>query len=228
MMNLNFGGTRLDGSHTMRNSDGRAIYSNYFGQSSFSRLAVVNSPCIVKVPPSTPLDLFAPLGCGMQTGAGAIFNTLNVQSESTVAIFGTGSVGMGAIMAAKIRKAGVIIAVDINEERLAIARTLGATHIINGHDADIVGSIKDICKSNGVMHALDATGVPAIVEKMIDSLGTRGRAATVGAPAPGRRVSIDVFALLNMGREYVGCVQGDSNAQEASLLRRSTLLFNLS
>jgi Zn-dependent alcohol dehydrogenase len=226
MMNLNFGGTRLDGSYTMRTSEGHPIYSNYFGQSSFSCLAVVNSSCIVKVPPSTPLDLFAPLGCGMQTGAGAVFNTLNVQEKGTVAIFGTGSVGMSAVMAAKIRKAKAIIAIDINDKRLATARRLGATHVINGQDADVVATIRDICKANGVMHALDSTGVPTVIEKMIESLGTRGQAATVGAPSPGKRVSIDVFTHLSMGRDYVGCIQGESNAQEASLLPHSMVLFD--
>ena len=71
-------------------------------------MAVVNSRCLVKVSNKAPLGLFAPLGCGFQTGAGAILNTLNIRTEATVAVFGTGSVGMAAIMAAKIRKARII------------------------------------------------------------------------------------------------------------------------
>ena len=214
MLPLNFGGTRPDKSHTLRCTDGTELYSNYFGQSSFSSLAIVNQRCLVRVPTTTPFDLFAPLGCGFQTGAGAIFNTLNMQSGASVAVFGTGSVGMAAIMAAKIRKANIIIGVDIDEARLEIARDLGATHCLNGSDSDVVDQIRQICGADGVSYAVDCTGVAAIIERMIDSLGTLGKAATIGAPAPGTQVSVDVLSHLTKGRQYTGCNQGDSIPQQ--------------
>ncbi len=153
----------------MRTGSGSTLYSNFFGQSSFSSLAIVNGRCLVKVSDKSPLDLYAPLGCGMMTGAGAVFNVLNVQPGGSVAIFGTGAVGMAAIMASKIRKASIIIGIDLNEERLKIAQKLGATHVLNGSAADIAHQVKMICKGNGVTHALDTTGVPAIIERMIES-----------------------------------------------------------
>ncbi|KAN0117902.1 alcohol dehydrogenase [Hyaloscypha variabilis] len=214
MLPLNFGGTRLDKSHTMRCADGAPLYSNFFGQSSFSNLALVNKRCLVRVSKETPLSLFAPLGCGLQTGAGAILNTLNMQSGASVAVFGTGSVGMAAIMAAKIRKANIIIGVDIDEGRLEIARSIGATHCLNGSDSDIADQIRVICGGDGVNYAVDCTGVGAIIERMIDSLGTLGKAATIGAPAPGTKVSVDVLSQLTKGRQYVGCNQGDSIPQQ--------------
>ena len=198
----------------MRTGSGSTLYSNFFGQSSFSSLAIVNGRCLVKVSDKSPLDLYAPLGCGMMTGAGAVFNVLNVQPGGSVAIFGTGAVGMAAIMASKIRKASIIIGIDLNEERLKIAQKLGATHVLNGSAADIAHQVKMICKGNGVTHALDTTGVPAIIERMIESLGILGRAVTIGAPAPGSRIQIDVLSHLTMGRQYIGCNQGDSVAQE--------------
>lgn len=90
MMPLNFGGLRGDGTSGLALSDGCALRAHFFGQSSFSRLAVVHCTCIVKVSHDTPRDLFAPVGCGLQTDAGSILNILNVQEGSTVAMFGVG------------------------------------------------------------------------------------------------------------------------------------------
>ncbi|KAF3395105.1 Aryl-alcohol dehydrogenase [Talaromyces pinophilus] len=209
----NFGGKRPDGSTPMSLGDKenkKDLFSRFFGQSSFARLTVVHKSSLVKVRSDTDLALFAPLGCGLQTGAGAILNTLNVQAGKTVAIFGVGSVGMSAVMAAKIRGAQEIIAIDLNQSRLDLAKSLGATSTILGNDADIISKIKEISPPNGVHYALDCSGVPAVIETMINCLGSRGRAASVGAPAPGRTVAVDVFAQLVNGREYVGCCEGDS------------------
>ncbi|KAJ5746509.1 hypothetical protein N7520_011691 [Penicillium odoratum] len=214
MLSLNFEGRRPDGSFKMMTQDKQPLYSNHFGQSSFARLAVVSGPCMVKVAAETPLELFAPLGCGLQTGAGAIFNTLNIPPGATLAIFGVGSVGMSAMMAAKIREARVIIAIDLIESRLELARKLGATHTIHGSDSGVAEQLAMICQSDGVMFALDTTGSPTIIERMIKSLGTRGRAASVGAPPPDKLVSLNVLEHLTRGREYVGCNQGDSIAHQ--------------
>jgi Zn-dependent alcohol dehydrogenase len=176
----------------------------------------VHRKCIVKVPQDTPLDLFAPLGCGLQTGAGSIFNTLNVQEGSTVAIFGVGSVGLSAIMAARIRKAKEIIAVDIQPSRLELAKQLGATRTVNSAEVDALSEIRKICPPSGVDYALDCSGVLKVIETMVDSLAPCGRACSAGAPTPGKRASVDVFSHLVMGKEYVGCHQGGSIAKEVS------------
>lgn len=223
MLVLNFGGTRLDKSHTMHSNDGQPIYSNFFGQSSFSNLAIVNSRCLVKIPNEAPLSMYAPLGCGLQTGAGAVLNTLDMRPGASIAVFGTGSVGMAAIMAAKIRKASIIIGIDIDEGRLDVAQSLGATHCLNGVDNDIANQVRALCHGDGVQYAVDCTGLAVIIERMIDSLGTLGKAATIGAPAPGTKISIDVFSQLVKGRQYVGCNQGDSVPQEVfDIIRSST------
>ncbi|KAJ9494698.1 hypothetical protein H2202_009774 [Exophiala xenobiotica] len=214
MMQLNFGGTRLDGSCTLYSDDGSSLHGNFFGQSSFSNLALVNAQCLVKVPDSVSLDLYAPLGCGIQTGVGAIVNALNVQPGSTVAIFGTGSVGMAAIMAARIRQAKTIIGIDLEPGRLEIAKKVGATHVLRASGEDAVKQIREVCDGEGVLYAMDATGVPTVIETMIESLAIRGRALTIGAPAPGSKVRVDVLAQLTMGRSYIGSNQGDAVPQE--------------
>ncbi|KAH7113632.1 alcohol dehydrogenase [Dactylonectria macrodidyma] len=210
---MNFGGKRRDGTSTMEiDLDGKktAMHSSFFGQSSFSRQTIAHRSSIVKVSNDTDLALFAPLGCGLQTGAGAILNTLNIQPGKTVAIFGVGSVGMSAVMAARLRGAKEIIAIDVQESRLDLAKKLGATKTIRGSDPELVSKIRDMFPPNGVDYAVDCSGIPAVVENMVDCLGTLGKAATVGVPTPGKRAGIDVFALLANGRQYLGCCEGDA------------------
>lgn len=183
---LNFGGKRTDGSSTLslKGTQGeQPLYSSFFGQSSFARVVAVKKSSLVKVDPSTDLALFSPLGCGFQTGAGAVLNTLDVQPGSTVAVFGAGAVGMSAIMAAKIRDARRIIAIDLMQTRLDLAQKLGATDTILGNEPEILARIREICPPNGVDYALDCTGVPAVVGTMIEALGIRGKAVSVGAPS---------------------------------------------
>lgn len=214
----NFGGKRPDGTTAMflPTADGKGrtpVHSTFFGQSSFARLAIVHRSSIVRVPADTPLELFAPLGCGIQTGFGAVINTLKVKPGSSVAVFGVGSVGLAAVMAAKAVGAGTIIAVDLHTNRLDLAKELGATDgVIGGSDLDkIVGDIRAICPPLGVDFAVDCAGVPIVVETMVAALGMNGRAATVGAPGPGHYAKIDIMGHLTYGKEYVGCTEGDSN-----------------
>ena len=217
----NFGGRRPDGTSAIHSApeaegdDKKGMFSTFFGQSSFARHTLVHRSSVVKVDPATDLSLFAPLGCGMQTGAGAVLNSLKVKPGSSVAVFGVGSVGMAAVMAAaRISGAGTVIAVDLQESRLELAKKLGATHGVLGSAKDVVGEIRKICPPNGVDYAVDCTGVPAVIKTMIDCLGTRGRGSTVGAPGFGKCVSVDVMEHLTYGKEYVGCCEGDSLPKE--------------
>ena len=214
LLGLNFGGHRSDGTSTLKSADGSKLHGHFFGQSSFSRLAIVNRYSLVKVPNDVPLSILAPLGCGVQTGAGAILNTLDVQPGSTVAIFGVGSVGLSAVMASKSRGAQQIIAVDVQSSRLKLAREVGATATINSSDTDVIAELKRLCPPLGVQYALDCSGVPKVVETMIESLGLRGRACSVGAPPPDKQASVNIFSHLVMGRQYLGCHQGESIARK--------------
>lgn len=218
---LNFGGRRLDGTAplSMSSNGNEDILGSFFGQSSFSRRTIVNVRCAVKVDGDADLAKLAPLGCGLQTGAGAVLNTLNVQKNSSFVVFGAGTVGLSAIMVAKLRGASPIIAVDLNEQRRKIAKELGAHFALDGSDQDLADQIVQLCPPTGASFAADTTGAPGVIEIMIECLGTRGRAASIGSPPPGSRVAIEVFAHLNHGREYVGCTQGDSIAKQVSIFR---------
>jgi len=164
---------------------------------------------MVKVPADTDLRLYAPSGCGLQTGAGAVLNSLGVTKGSSLAVWGVGPVGLAAVMAGVIAGAKAIIAIDLQPDRLELAKSLGATHTLDGGDENVIQKVVELSKSNGVNFAVDCTGVPKVVENMINSLGTKGRGCTVGAPKPGAVASIDIFAHLIHGREYIGSTEGD-------------------
>jgi len=157
-----------------------------------------------------PLEKLAPLGCGLQTGAGTVLNVLQVKPRSTIAIAGVGAVGLAAVMAAKIAKAGTILAVDVHQSRLTLASELGATHEIMSSGKDINEEIRKVVE-DGVDYAIDCTGVPKIIESLIQALGVKGQAVTIGSPGQGQNVSINIFEHLVNGRSYTGTHQGDSN-----------------
>jgi len=151
---LNFGFHRQDGSNALESS---GVRGHFFGQSSFSSHILATERNIVKVSKKLPLEIIAPLGCGIQTGAGTVMNMLNVRRGESIAVFGTGAVGLAAIMAARVVGAHPIIGVDIMSSRLKLALELGATHVINSRMADVRADINKIIK-DGVDYVLEITG----------------------------------------------------------------------
>jgi aryl-alcohol dehydrogenase len=204
----NFGGRRADGSSGF-SLNGEQISSHFFGQSSFAEYANVSVNSVVKVSPTAPLEILAPLGCGIQTGAGAVLNSLNPAAGSSIVIFGAGAVGLSGLLAAIIANCTTIIAVDVHESRLAFARELGATHTINAAKADVVQEIATIT-GGGAQYALETTGVPAVFSTMTKSLAVRGHGVVVGAAALGTNANFDIGSLLPMGITVTMVVEGDS------------------
>jgi aryl-alcohol dehydrogenase len=137
----NFKGSRPDSTSPL-SGEGGLIHANIFGQSSFATTyAIARGRNTVKVSHDVPLERLGPLGCGVMTGAGTVMNALQVRAGSSIAISGTGAVGLGAIMAAKVVGAATIIAIDINESRLDLARELGATHTILATRPDLASAL---------------------------------------------------------------------------------------
>lgn len=204
----NFGGSRADGSSPL-SRQGESIHGNFFGQSSFATHALCNERNVVKVPRDAPLERLGPLACGIQTGAGAVINALKVGVGRSVAVFGTGSVGLSAIMAARIVGATTIIGVDLNPARLALARELGATHTIDAGRHDPVAEIMRIT-GHGVHYALETTAHASVIRQAVESLTLRGECGLVGASQAGTQISLDVLHLMTAGRKVRGIVEGDS------------------
>jgi len=210
----NWIGTRPDGSPTTHQGDA-PVNASFFGQSSFATYALGHARNVVKIPDSAadvPLATLAPLGCGLMTGAGAVLRSMAVRKGLPIAIFGTGAVGLGAVMAAKIAGANPIIAVDIHDNRLDKARELGATHIINGKSQDAVGAIKELCPQ-GLAYAFDTTGINKIIEGAFSLLAPLGIVGIVGASAPGDTLTFDESNFMGGGRRVMGILGGDSDIQ---------------
>jgi aryl-alcohol dehydrogenase len=208
MGQLNFGGGRLDGSSSACDHHGGELHDHFFGQSSFATHAVASELNVVKVPKDVPLELLGPLGCGIQTGAGAVLNAMKVHAGSSFAAFGTGAVGLAAIMAARVAGATKIIAVDVNPARLSLALELGATHAINSRETDPVEGIRKLT-GGGADFTLECSGRAAVLRQAIDSVGLLGTCGIVGATPQGTEVSFNVNDVMIPGRRIMGIVQGD-------------------
>jgi len=206
---MNFAGQRPDVSHAITDSGGHAINDRFFGQSSFATHAIVHERNTVKVRDDAPLELLGPLGCGIQTGAGTVLRALEVDAGSSFAVTGAGAVGLSAVMAAHVTGATTIIAVDVVDSRLELARELGATHVINGSETDAVEEIRRITGS-GVDYALDTTGLPALIRQAVDGLRQRGTAAILGASRPDAVLDIAANAFMQSCKTIRGVVEGDS------------------
>jgi aryl-alcohol dehydrogenase len=205
---LNFGGSRIDGSCSSCAADGSELRDHFFGQSSFATHSIVNELNVIKVRKDVPLELLGPLGCGIQTGSGAVLNALRVNAGSSFAAFGTGAVGLAAIMAARVAGATTIIAVDVNPERLALALELGATHVVNSRETNPVDEIRRITGS-GAQFTLECSGRAEVLRQAIDSLATLGTCGIVGATREGTEASFNVNEVMIPGRRIMGIVQGD-------------------
>ena len=205
---LNFGGGREDGTTALTDKSG-AVHDHFFGQSSFATYAVANQRNVVKVPKDVPLELLGPLGCGIQTGAGAVLNALKVRPGESLAVFGAGAVGLSAIMAAKAAGVTTIIAIDVVPARLELAKELGASHAVNSKEKNVVEEIQKIT-DGGVNYSLEATGIPAVLRQAVDALGVRGTCGFVGAPALGTEAKFDVNSMMLPGKKLIGIIEGDS------------------
>ena len=219
---LNFAGTRPNGERTHHlvggghvGSSDADVHGSFFQQSSFATHALSHASNTIKVDKSLPLALLAPLGCGVQTGAGTVMNTLEVAPASTIAIFGCGCVGLSALMAAKVVGATNIIAVDLNSKRLDMAKKLGATQVFNPADFPEDGELLEAINSvepNGCNYAIDTTGIPAVLRQAFNSCGPRGKTAMIAPGVPGTEVTVEMMGLLP-GKSIQGVIQGDADSK---------------
>lgn len=177
-LSLNWGSVHPDGSPFFTREDGTVV-NNFFHQSSFATHTNVKESNLIKVSKDLDLRLLGPLGCGLMTGVGTVVNGLEAKPGSSIAIFGTGAVGLAAMMAAKISGCSTIIAVDIHDARLELAKELGATHTINSKNQDALEAIREITQQKGVNYSIDTTGVSAVMKTSLDVLAIRGVAAPI-------------------------------------------------
>lgn len=213
-MASNFGAVRPgDGTTPMSRGSGEAVNARFFGQSSFATHLIARERNTVVVPKEAPLEILGPLGCGIQTGAGSILNSLKVGRGDAVAIFGAGAVGLSAVMAARIADAAHIVVVEPNAARRELALELGATAVVDPRGVeDVVAAVK-AAGPGGVTHALDTTGIPAVIGNAFQTLLPNGQLGFVGMPPPDAMLPVNIMDMLVRGAGVKAYTEGDSDPE---------------
>ncbi|AGN19948.1 hypothetical protein J433_15102 [Corynebacterium glutamicum MT] len=199
------------GSSAYTRADGTALSGHFFGQSSFATYSLTRANAVVKVDKDIDLALLGPLACGITTGAGAVFNTAQPGPGESIVIIGAGAVGLAAVMAARNTPAATIIAMDLQDSRLELARELGATHTVNTREKDIVEAVTEIC-GGPADYVLDCTGSIKVIEQAADAVGLMGTFILVGGAPAEARFSLDHMRTL-FGKTVVGTLGGSSNSR---------------
>lgn len=206
---LNMLAVRADGS-TRVTRDGSNVSDNFFGQSSFATMAVANERNVLRVDDDADLATLAPLGCGIQTGAGGVLRSLKAKQGETLVVLGAGAVGLSALLGGLIAGCSTIIVVEPQEGRRAIAKELGATHTLDGQ-GDVAAAVREILPAGANM-VLDTSGFMPVVQQSVNMIANRGRIGLLGVPGSlDAALSVPMLQLLTQGGTVRGIVEGDSD-----------------
>lgn len=186
---------------------GEPIYQG-LNLGAYAEQMLLHENAVVKIRPDMPLDKAALIGCGVMTGVGAVFNTARIPAGSSVAVFGCGGVGLAVVQGARIAGARMIIAVDTVENKLATARELGATHIVDASSHDPVAAIKDIT-GGGVEYSFEAIGLKVTAEQAFNCLAPGGTATVIGMIPVGQKVELDGYQFLSE-KKIQGSIMGSN------------------
>jgi S-(hydroxymethyl)glutathione dehydrogenase / alcohol dehydrogenase len=178
----------------------------------FANRLLLHERCAVRIPIDVPLDRAALIGCGVMTGVGAAVNSAKVTPGSSVAVFGAGGVGIAVIQGARLAGAGQIIAVDIFDAKLEVARRFGATDVVNAAKTDAVEEIRRLSSGAGVDFSFEAIGTKKTIEQSFESLALGGSAAVIGGVPAGVRMELDPN-FLKGERRLIGVTMGSSRYQ---------------
>lgn len=204
-----FNGTRVDGSRTLIDEN---ITASFFAQSSFATHAIARENNVVRVPRDLDLTVLGQLGCGVQTGAGAVLNRLKPAPGSSLLVCGVGPVGMASVMAARAAQCATIVALDIKPKRLSLALQVGATHAINAGSAGWKEELAAVSRE-GFTNAIDTTALQDVISTAFESLSPLGTLALLGAGAE-PNACFNVQTLISSGRSICGVAEGDSSPDE--------------
>ncbi|KAH3323505.1 hypothetical protein KXW17_005019 [Aspergillus fumigatus] len=199
-----------------------SIYGRFFGQSSFASYSIVREDSVVNVrgvvDARSELQLLSPLGCGIQTGSGAILNAAKATPTDRVAVLGLGGVGLSAVMGAKIAGCAQIIGIERHASRLELAKQLGATHVVQVDTTADPQSVSDavLAATNnlGVNIVLDTTGVPALIAQGVRMASFKGKVLQVGTAPETGTLTIPIHEFMVAGKQYMGVVEGDVNPKD--------------
>ncbi|KAL4908532.1 hypothetical protein BDW74DRAFT_175214 [Aspergillus multicolor] len=218
---LSFLRARLDASKPSPISltDGTPVHGQFFGQSSFSKMAVVSERSVVKCDlpiEDAELGPLAPMGCGYLTGAGTVVNVLKPRIESSMVILGMGAVGIAALLGARALGVTNIVAVDIVDEKLELAMELGAAHVVNtlkDEDADLAAAVRRYLPS-GADFIIDTTGVGKVLQAALGALGIGGTFTLIGAMPPDTELKVNALDILTGCKKIIGVIEAWSDPQQ--------------
>ncbi len=210
----NLAGVRLaDGSTSLSKGD-EVIHGNFFGQSSFASFAIAHERNTVKVDKDLPLEILGPLGCGVQTGAGAAVLSVGIKPGQSLAIFGGGAVGLSALLGARAVGAGTVIVIEPNAERGKLALELGASYVINPKECDdVLAKVKELGGGAGVNHALDTTGIPDVIAIAVETMTANGLLGLIAVPPPEAMLPANMMSMLVRGVGVKYITEGDADPQ---------------
>lgn len=199
------------------------VSSQFFGHSSFARLSVVQDYCVVKCPVPDLLPCYAPLGCGFQTGAGTVLNAVRPSPSARVVIFGMGSVGLAALMAAAHLGVRQLIGVDVLDGRLAVATRLGASDVVNSaaEGAHLAARLVEMT-DGGADVAIDCSGATAALQAAVDCIGYGGQAVSVGIPRPGVKIDLETLPFFINNKTFRAVIEGESTPHKVSIPAQKT------
>lgn len=184
--------------------------STFFGQSSLATHIVANEHNVTKVDPEVDLRYLGSMGCGFQTGAGTILNAVKPESASTLVITGAGGVGLAAVMAAHLYNPDHLIVIDRHDDKLAIAKELGATETINtAKVADVMAAIREIVPE-GLDYAVDTIGYGPLITDLLHSLGTDGKLYLIGIAG---KLDLTGMDIMGESKQIIGLIEGDAIPQ---------------
>lgn len=207
-------GAGMDGGSVEYCCDSLPKKINAGGVTTFNEYALVSENRLVPLPKGVPLDVAVLFGCAVPTGAGIITNDIKPIDGSVVAIFGLGGIGMSALMATNLYKCRKVIAVDVSQSKLDLAKSFGADQTINSLNKDPVKEILSLTDGLGVDYAVEASGQVGVIEQAFESIRREGGECVFAShPEAGKRISIDPFELI-CGKKIRGSWGGNSNPDE--------------
>ena len=200
-------GKQLDGTSRVHRGDDDLNVMTLLG--CMAEKAVVPAISLVKIDQDIPFAVAAMVGCGVMTGVGAAINTAQVKPGSTVAVFGCGGVGLSIIQGAMIAGAKAIVAVDLADNKLEMAKKFGATHTFKGDSA--LEQIQELTRGIGVDYAFEAVGIPALVLQANAAARRGGEVIVVGVGSPTKTIDLNAMMMSLSGKTYKGCFYGSAN-----------------
>ncbi len=201
----NAAGTLLGGGRRLHMA-GHAV-NHHMGVSAFSEFATMSRRSVVKIDSTLPLDEAALFGCAVLTGVGAVVNTAGVEPGATVAVVGLGGVGLNAVLGALLAGARRVVAIDLQDDKLALARQLGATDTFNAGDADCVDQVRE-ATAGGVDYAFEMAGAVAAMDLCYRITRRGGTTVTAGLSHPDHNFEVQHVSLVAEERTVKGSYVG--------------------